>query len=81
LKYYLLYNDKIGQYLKNPKAGYWSTTDKTEAEEMHKVATTYFKSCGYKFLEGKIRILEVPKDFDPENDPVPNNEDNLQGHV
>lgn len=68
MKYYLIYNDKIGQYLKNPEAGYWSTTDLKEAEEMLVVAIAYTKAYNFKFLEGKLRILEVPSTFDPSTD-------------
>lgn len=71
MSYYLLYNDKIGQYLKNPEAGFWSTTNRKEAEGMLKAAVDYIKACGFKFLDGKLRILEVDSTFDPTSDPVP----------
>lgn len=70
-KHYLIYNDKIGEYLKNPKVGFWNTTDRNLAEDMLQSATEYTRACGFKFLEGQLRILEVDNDFEPGKDPAP----------
>ncbi len=61
----------MGQFLKNPQAGLWSTTHRPEAEEMLKIAVEYTKAFKYKFLEGKLRVLEVASDFNPGVDPIP----------